>query len=97
MVPSMGSQRVGHNLESEQQQWCKEKVGRVELTLIKKLTLHLCIPQIVWCVHIKWWSLESFPGGSDDKETACSARDLDLIPGWGRFPGEENGNPLQYS
>ena len=61
MVPSMGSQRVGHNLESEQQQWCKEKVGRVELTLIKKLTLHLCIPQIVWCVHIKWWSLESFP------------------------------------
>ena len=24
-------------------------------------------------------------------------RDTDLIPGWGRHPGEGNGNPLQYS
>ena len=24
-------------------------------------------------------------------------RDTDLIPGWGRSPGEGNGNPLQYS
>ena len=24
-------------------------------------------------------------------------RDSDLIPGWGRSPGEGNGNPLQYS
>ena len=24
-------------------------------------------------------------------------RDEGLIPGWGRFPGEGNGNPLQYS
>ena len=23
--------------------------------------------------------------------------DMSLIPGWGRSPGEENGNPLQYS
>ena len=25
------------------------------------------------------------------------ARDLGLIPGLGRSPGERNGNPLQYS
>ena len=25
------------------------------------------------------------------------ARDVDLIPGFGRFPGIGNGNPLQYS
>ena len=24
-------------------------------------------------------------------------RDTGLIPGWGRSPGEGNGNPLQYS
>ena len=24
-------------------------------------------------------------------------RDAGLIPGWGRSPGEGNGNPLQYS
>ena len=38
-----------------------------------------------------------FPGGSDSKESACNARDPGLIPGWGRAPGEGNGNPLQYS
>ena len=38
-----------------------------------------------------------FPGGSDDKESACNAGDLGLIPGSGRSPGEGNGNPLQYS
>ena len=37
-----------------------------------------------------------FPGGSDGKETACNAGDPDLIPRLGRFPGEENGKPLQY-
>ena len=30
-------------------------------------------------------------------ESACSVRDLGLIPGSGRSPGEGNGNPLQYS
>ena len=39
----------------------------------------------------------SFPGGSDGKASACSARDLGSIPGWGRSPGEGSGNPLQYS
>ena len=37
------------------------------------------------------------PSGSDGKETACNAGDPGLIPGPGRFPGEGNGNPLQYS
>ena len=38
-----------------------------------------------------------FPGGSDGKESACSARDLGEIPGSGRSPREGNDNPLQYS
>ena len=38
-----------------------------------------------------------FLGGSDSKESACSAGNLGLIPGSGRSPGEGNGNPLQYS
>ena len=37
-----------------------------------------------------------FPGGSEGKAPACNAGDLGSIPGWGRFPGEGNGNPLQY-
>ena len=42
-------------------------------------------------------SYGGFPGGSDGKESACNAGDLGSIPGLGRSPGEENGNPLQYS
>ena len=38
-----------------------------------------------------------FPGGSEVKGSACSVGDLGLIPESGRSPGEENGNPLQYS
>ena len=38
-----------------------------------------------------------FPGGSNGKESACSAQDPGSIPGLGRSPGEGNGNPLQYS
>ena len=36
-----------------------------------------------------------FPCGSDDKEAAYNAGDPCSIPGSGRSPGEENGNPLQ--
>ena len=38
-----------------------------------------------------------FPGGSDGKESACTAGDPGLIPGWGRSPGGGNGYPLRYS
>ena len=37
------------------------------------------------------------PCGSDDKESAYNAGDPGSIPRLGRFPGEGNGNPLQYS
>ena len=36
-----------------------------------------------------------FSGGSKGKESTCNAGDLSLIPGSGRYPGEENGNPLE--
>ena len=38
---------------------------------------------------LPWWC--------SGKEPACQAGDADSIPGLGRSPGEENGNPLQYS
>ena len=42
-------------------------------------------------------SWEGFPGGSNSKESACSAGGLGLIPGLGRSPGERHGSPFQYS
>ena len=34
--------------------------------------------------------------GSENKESACNLGDLGSIPGLGRSPEEENGNPLQW-
>ena len=44
--------------------------------------------------------LVGFPGGAGGKEPPANARDIrdvGLIPGSRRSPGEENGYPLQYS
>ena len=37
-----------------------------------------------------------FPHSLVSKESACNAGDPGSIPGFGRFPVEGNGNPLQY-
>ena len=42
-------------------------------------------------------NITGFPGSSDGKVSAYNVGDLDLITGWGRSPGEGNGNTLQYS
>ena len=41
--------------------------------------------------------LIQFPQNSVSKESAFNAGDLGLIPWSGRFPGEGNGKPFQYS
>ena len=38
-----------------------------------------------------------FPGGSDGKQSACSAGNMGSIPGLRISSGERNGTPLQYS
>ena len=38
-----------------------------------------------------------FPGDSVVKNPPAKAGNTGSIPGTGRSPGEENGNPLQYS
>ena len=43
------------------------------------------------------YTCRGFLAGSEDKESALNARDMGSIPGAERFPGERNGNPLQYS
>ena len=38
-----------------------------------------------------------FPGGSDNKESACNVGDLTSIPVLGRCPGGGHSSPFQYS
>ena len=40
---------------------------------------------------------DSFPGGSDGKESACNEGDLGFIPVLGRSLGGGRGNTLQYT
>ena len=48
-------------------------------------------------IGIFYLCLAHFPCSSVGKESACDAGALGSIPGSGIFPGEGNGNPLQYS
>ena len=52
---------------------------------------------ILLCFDTKLEATWGFPGGSDDKESACSVGDPGSVPGSGTSPREGNGNPLQYS
>ena len=47
--------------------------------------------------HLPVQITSSIPGASDSKKSTCDAVDPGLIPGYGRFVGERNGNPLLYS
>ena len=66
---------------------------------IKWHTHYACV-----CIHVHMCCIYSspkremgFPGGSDGKDSTCNISCWRSIPGLGRFPGEGNGNPLQYS
>ena len=54
-------------------------------------------PEYILVFYIQYMTLIGFPGGSDGKESACSAEDPVLISGLGRSPGGGHGYPLQYS
>ena len=41
--------------------------------------------------------VRGFPGGLVSKGSICNTEDPGLIPGLGRYLGEGNSNPLQYS
>ena len=46
-------------------------------------------------------NIKGFPDGSAGKESTCNTGDAEygvrFIPGWGRYPGGENGKPPQCS
>ena len=58
----------------------------------KSVCVCVCVC-VLYCIGAQ--SQLGFPGGSDCKESACN-RDLGLIPGLEKCPGEGNGYPLQY-
>ena len=65
----------------------------VKFTNLTFITLKCMIQwHLVYSQELFWWlSVKNLPANAGD------ARDLCLIPGSRRSPGEGNGNPLQYS
>ena len=61
----------------------KEKLVCANYSRVWPFSLNTC----------KW----GFSGGSDSRESACSAGDLGSNPGSGRSPGGGHGYALQYS
>ena len=86
MLRCLGSQRVRHNLAIEQQQWDLSNYYNKSCSVPPKKfkgssERASLVAQIV----------KKPPANAGDK------KDVGLIPGLGRSPGEGNGNPLQYS
>ena len=54
----------------------------------------LCFIQLAF--HMIYSAYRASLVGSDDKESACNAGNLGLIPGLGRSPGGGHGNPPHY-
>ena len=68
--------------------------SEIDIQLIYNIVLLSCLQQNYLVIHI---CVCGFPGGLEVKASACNVGDPGLIPGWGKSPGEGNGNPLQYS
>ena len=76
---------------------CRTGIGQLELR-----TKSILLPSLVnnsffgnghAYLYTVYGYFRGFSGGSDGEDSACSAGDPSLIPGFRRSPGEGNGNP----
>ena len=86
------SAKVNHSSFAEREGWRKS---------VKKNTLQEAVTtfkpsgtqgKTECLMDCSWLTLD---GGSDGRKNACNAGDLGSSPGFGRSPGEGNGNPLR--
>ena len=70
-------------------------VTRMTVSIIPSRKTCLC-QKCRWKEVLRCGIYFDFPGGSDGKASVYKAGDLGSSPGLGRYPGEGNGNPLQY-
>ena len=71
----------------------RKKWTRAHTLALKSLWKNLKV--LSNCCDSGW--IHRFKNAPEDKTSTCSAGDWGSLPGLGRFPGEGNGNLLQYS
>ena len=82
---------------------CKpQSKGTLTVTAVSVISSNFHIIYSCWgffkiIIYTHLSKIVGFPGGSDGKESTCSAGNLGSIRGLGRSPGEGKGYPLQYS
>ena len=80
---------------SQRRDWSRVSCIAGWFLLLNEPHTRVCVCVCVCvCIYTDIYIYTSFPGGSEGKESARSAGDLDSIPGSGRQPGEGKGNPL---
>ena len=91
--------------------WLKQDQGKLGLVLIggamfSKTLIQFsadgqgCVPSLLLDLRPNYGrgnEDKGFPGGSDSKSICLQCRWPGFNPWVGKIPGEENGNPLQYS
>ena len=86
----------GSHLQARKRALQRNLVGCTLDLGLSRLQNYGAPPPVVFC-YSSLSRLGGFPGGSDGKESACSAGNPCSIPESGTSHGEGNGNPLQYS
>ena len=106
VLQSMGSQRVGHDWATELNWEMHQSFPslfiwptsanwvwfQLHFLKVKKVNFSLSFWHFSACI----WKVD-FPGGWGIKNLPANAGDAGSIPGLRRYPGGENGNPLQHS
>ena len=70
----------------------------LSITGRKKIRQYCSVKKKYWkLVYLDQVVCLGFPCGSVGKESTCNMGDLGSVPGFGRYPGERKGYPLQYS
>ena len=65
--------------------------------IVRVIIVEATVADRVLCILLTTMKIHGFSRWLSVKKSTCNAGDASLIPGPGRFPGEGNGYPLQYS
>ena len=85
-------------LQARLQQYANPELPDIQAGFRKGRGTRDQITNIHWIIDkTRKFQKTSTSGGSDSKASDYNVGDPGLIPGLGRYSGEGNGNPLQYS
>ena len=71
-------------------------INKISIDFFEMVQLNITL-KLLGTYLIILFDMSKLPRWLCDNESACNTGDRGSIPGSGRYPGEGNGKPLQYS